>query len=152
MAITCVDRDPGYFIATISCTLDGEPCSCARRRQLKDGPERVELLVPQPQAAEEYDTVCAQIDRQSRCRQADLDLEKKVGSHDWSFAQMRGWAGRDGRISVSAALRFSGSAESSSCLACGRRCLHPVQVRGWSGREGPACPAQHDVFCARGLT
>jgi hypothetical protein len=60
-------------------------CSRSRWHQLEDGPERVELVVPQPQAAEVYYTACAQIDRHKRSGQADLDLEEKVGSHDWSF-------------------------------------------------------------------
>jgi hypothetical protein len=85
MAMAWVDRERCYFIATTSCTLDGESCSRVRWRQLEDGPERVELVVPQPQAAEVYYAACAQIDRHNRCRQADLDLEKKVGTHDWSF-------------------------------------------------------------------
>jgi Transposase IS4 len=85
MVMTWVDRDRRYFIATTSCTLDGESCSRARWRQLEDRPERVELVVPQPQATEVYYTACAQIDRHNLCRQADLDLEKKVGTHDWSF-------------------------------------------------------------------
>jgi hypothetical protein len=46
MAMTWVDRDRRYFIATTSCTLDGESCSRARWCQLEDGPERVELVVP----------------------------------------------------------------------------------------------------------
>jgi hypothetical protein len=33
---------------------------------LEDGPERVELVVPQPQVAEVYYSACAQIDRNSR--------------------------------------------------------------------------------------
>jgi hypothetical protein len=85
MAMTWVDHALRYFIATTSCTLDGELCSRARWRQLEDRPKCVELVVPEPQAAEEYYTACAQKDRHNRCRQADLDLEKKIGTHDWSF-------------------------------------------------------------------
>jgi hypothetical protein len=85
MAMTWVDRDRRYFIATTTCTLAGESCSHARWRQLEDGPERGELVVPQPQETEVYYTACAQIDTHNRCRQADLDLEMKVGTHDWSF-------------------------------------------------------------------
>jgi hypothetical protein len=46
MAMTWVDRDRRYSIATTSCTLDGEACSRERWCQLEDGPERVELVVP----------------------------------------------------------------------------------------------------------
>jgi hypothetical protein len=45
---------------------------------LEDGPEHEELVVPEPLAGELYYTACAQIDRQNRCRQADLELDKKV--------------------------------------------------------------------------
>jgi hypothetical protein len=65
MAMTWVDRDRRYFIATTSCTLDGESFSRVRCRQLEDGPERIELVVPQPQVAEVYYTACAQIDKHS---------------------------------------------------------------------------------------
>jgi hypothetical protein len=33
---------------------------------LEDGPERVELVVPQPQVAEAYYAACAQIERHNR--------------------------------------------------------------------------------------
>jgi hypothetical protein len=66
MAMTWVDRDRRYFIATTSCTLDGESFSCVRCRQLEDGPKPVELVVPQPQVAEVYYTACAQIDMHNR--------------------------------------------------------------------------------------
>jgi hypothetical protein len=66
IAMTWVDSDRRYFIATTSFTLDGESCSLARWRQLEDGPERVELVVPELQAAEVYYTACAQIDRHNR--------------------------------------------------------------------------------------
>jgi hypothetical protein len=63
MTMTWVDLDRRYVIATTSCTLDGESFSRVRWRQLEDGPERVELVVPQPHVAEVYYTACAQIDR-----------------------------------------------------------------------------------------
>jgi hypothetical protein len=85
MAMTRFDRDRRYFIATTSCTLDGESFSRVRWRQLDDGPERVELVVPQPLVAEVYYPASAQIDRHNRFILADLSLESKVGTHDWSF-------------------------------------------------------------------
>jgi hypothetical protein len=84
MAIKWVNRDRRYIIATTSCTLDGES-SRVRWRQLEDGPELFEPVVPQPQGAEAYYTARAQIDRHNFCRKADLDLEKRVGTHDWPF-------------------------------------------------------------------
>ena len=47
-------------------------------------PERVELDIPQPAAAEVYYTTCSQIDQHNRCRQDDLNIEKKLGTHDWA--------------------------------------------------------------------
>jgi hypothetical protein len=85
MAMTLVDRDRRYFIATTSCTLDGESFSRVRWRQLEDGPEQVELVVPQPQVAEVYYTAFVLIGRHNRFIEADLSLERKVGTHDWSF-------------------------------------------------------------------
>jgi len=38
----------------------------------------------QPEVAEIYYSCCAQIDRHNRCRQDDLRLEHKLGTHDWS--------------------------------------------------------------------
>jgi hypothetical protein len=85
MALMWLDRDRRYFIATSSSTLDGCPYSRTRRRQLEDGPARVDIEVRQPEVVEAYYSACAQIDRHDRCRQADLMLERKVGTHDWSF-------------------------------------------------------------------
>jgi len=42
------------------------------------------VSVPQPEVAEIYYGCCAQIDRHNRCRQDDLRLEHKLGTHDWS--------------------------------------------------------------------
>ncbi len=43
------------------------------------------VTVRQPQVCETYFSACAQVDRHNRCRQDDLNLEKKVGTHHWSF-------------------------------------------------------------------
>ena len=47
-------------------------------------PERVELTIPQPKAAEIYYSTCASIDQHNRARQDDLMLERKLGTPDWS--------------------------------------------------------------------
>ena len=47
-------------------------------------PEHVDLEVRQPKASELYYSACAMVDRHNRCRQDDLDLEKKLGTQDWS--------------------------------------------------------------------
>jgi hypothetical protein len=43
----------------------------------------MELIVPQPKAAEIYYSCCAMIDPHNRCHQDDLVLEKKLGTMDW---------------------------------------------------------------------
>jgi Transposase IS4 len=85
MAMMWLDRNRQFFIATTSTTLEGRPYSRTRWRQLEKGPARVDLVVPQPEVAEMYYSTCAQIDRHNRCRQDDLMLERKIGTHDWSF-------------------------------------------------------------------
>lgn len=49
------------------------------------GAQRVALTVRQPEVAELYYGCCSQIDRHNRCRQDDLRLERKLGTHDWSM-------------------------------------------------------------------
>lgn len=57
MAFVWLDRDRRYFVATCSSMSPGTPYSRTRLRQVAAGdedPERVELEVPQPKAAEVY--------------------------------------------------------------------------------------------------
>ena len=44
----------------------------------------VELTIPQPITAELYYSACGQIDRKNRRRQESLNIEKKLGTKDWS--------------------------------------------------------------------
>lgn len=85
MALMWVDRARRYFISTTSGSMPGKPYCRTRWRQLEDGPQRVELTVPQPEVCEIYYSACAQIDRHNRCRQQVLNMEKKVRTQDWSF-------------------------------------------------------------------
>lgn len=55
-----------------------------RWRQRGGGPDRVALTVAQPEAVELYYSCCARVDRHNRCRQDDLRLEHKLGTHSWS--------------------------------------------------------------------
>jgi hypothetical protein len=100
-----LDRDRRYFIATASSTLEGSPYSRTRWRQVEDGPARVDLEVRQRMLVEVYYSACAQIDRHNRCREADLMLERRVGTHDWSF---RVNCSLLGMITVDAFLVYSG--------------------------------------------
>ena len=85
MAVLWLDRERRYFISTTSTVLDGLPYERIRWRQTENGPQRLEPNVPQPEVVEKYYAACAQIDRHNRCRQDDLNLEKKLEAKDWSF-------------------------------------------------------------------
>ena len=89
LAFVWMDRDRRYFISTTSSLANGVPYSRERWRQVDvttpdAPPERVELTIPQPKAAEIYYSTCASIDQHNRARQDDLMLERKLGTHDWS--------------------------------------------------------------------
>jgi len=86
LAFVWMDRTRRYFILTAGSLGRGTPYTRERWRQVTpDGePELVEFTIPQPKAAEIYYNCCASIDRHNRCRQDDLMLEKKFGTHDWS--------------------------------------------------------------------
>ena len=47
-------------------------------------PDRVDLEIPQPKAAEIYYDTTSSIDQHNRCRQDDLSIEWKLGTWDWS--------------------------------------------------------------------
>lgn len=85
MAIVWVDRERRYFVSTTSSSAPGTPSERERIRQVGQRSERVVLTVPQPKTVELYYSCCAHIDRHNRCRQDDLRLEQKLGTHDWSL-------------------------------------------------------------------
>jgi hypothetical protein len=89
LAFCWMDRDRRYFISSASSLQPGRAYTRHRWRQVSDelnaAPERVELEIPQPQAAELYYDACGMIDRHNRCRQDDLMLERKLGTMDWSM-------------------------------------------------------------------
>lgn len=83
-----LDRQRRYFIATSHGVSYGTSYVRKRWRQLTDvqldeDPERVELEVPQPVASEVYYNTCGAIDQHNRCRQDDLNLEKKLQTKQW---------------------------------------------------------------------
>ena len=41
-------------------------------------------MIDQPKSCELYYACCAMVDRHNRCRQADLKLERKLVTKDWS--------------------------------------------------------------------
>lgn len=92
LAFVWMDRQRRYFIATCSSLAEGSPYKRQRWRQLDDGledehadPQRVDLVVPQPKAAETYYETCAMIDRHNRHRQDTLGIENKLVTQSWSM-------------------------------------------------------------------
>jgi hypothetical protein len=77
MAMLWLNRERRYFICTTSSTADGVAYLRMRWRQTPQGAQRVSLTVPQPKAAELYYVSYARIDQHNRCRQDDLQLERK---------------------------------------------------------------------------
>jgi Transposase IS4 len=89
LAFVWVDREWRYFIASASSMSPGTPYVRRRWRQLEEDaytlPENVELIVPQPQAAEVYYSCCAKIDQHNRHRQDTLGLEKVWKTKKWDL-------------------------------------------------------------------
>jgi hypothetical protein len=88
LAYVWMDRNRRYFICNVSSLEPGAEYTRQRWRQVDQTEnaeaEKVELTIPQPQACEIYYDTCAAIDQHNRCRQADLMLERKMKTHDWS--------------------------------------------------------------------
>jgi heat shock protein HspQ len=89
-AFVWLDRERRYFISSGPCLVEGEPYRRFRWRQIDDvttdnPPERIELIVEQPKAAEVYYSVCGKVDQHNRDRQATLGLETKLKTNDWSL-------------------------------------------------------------------
>jgi hypothetical protein len=92
LAFVWMDRQRRYFIATCSSLAEGSPYKRQRWRQLEDAsgdehadPQLVDLVVPQPKAAETYYETCAMIDRHNRHRQDTLGIENKLVTQSWSM-------------------------------------------------------------------
>lgn len=88
LAFLWMDRNRRTFIATGGGAAYGSSFVRRRWRQLEPvesgaEPELVDLEVPQPLACEIYYNTCAAIDQHNRCRQADLNIEKKVQTKCW---------------------------------------------------------------------
>eukprot|EP00170_Pyropia_yezoensis_P001688 contig_7251_g1692 len=84
MTVMWVDRERRYFILSTSTTLPGDPHERLRYRQIYCKAERLPLTLRLPRVVQEYYECCAMIDRHNRCRQDDLRLEHKLGTHNWS--------------------------------------------------------------------
>jgi hypothetical protein len=86
MAFVWMDRQRRSSLA------EGSPYKRQRWRQLGDAsgddhadPQLVDLVVPQPKAAEVYYETCAMIDRHNRHRQDTLGIENKLVTQNWSM-------------------------------------------------------------------
>ena len=87
LAFCWIDRDRRYFISTCSSLTDGPPCVRERWKQIDKTPnappQKVEVMVPQPEACSIYYKACSTIDRHNRYRQASLMLERKHKTVVW---------------------------------------------------------------------
>ena len=88
-AFVWVDRDRRYFITNTSSLCHGRPYTRERQRQIQpvesqEPPERVQLTINQPMAAELYYDTCGKIDQHNKRRHDTLRLEKKIETNDWS--------------------------------------------------------------------
>ena len=84
-----LDRERRYFISTTSSLAEGAPCRRIRYRQQESvesnvEPIRMEVLIKQPKAAEEYYLANDKVDQHNRHRQSGVMLEKKILTRDWS--------------------------------------------------------------------
>ena len=77
-----VDCARRYFISTSASVRPGNVSERKRWLQGPKGPERVTVIVPQPQVFETYCSTAAVIDQHIRCREDDLGLERKVQVKD----------------------------------------------------------------------
>ncbi len=90
MSFVWVDRDRRYFVATAGSMQEGDAYFRQRWRQVNKqdanaDPERVDIEVPIPKAAELYYKVCGKIDQHNRDRQDTLGIERKIRTNDWSM-------------------------------------------------------------------
>ena len=66
----------------------GQQYNCMRWRQEETSPNAdpnmIDTTTPQPITEDIYYSARGQIDRHNRCLQESLDIEKKLGTKDWS--------------------------------------------------------------------
>lgn len=77
-AVLWVDRERRYFVASSGSTLPGSTIYRTRWRKVGTTSLRTVTETAIPQIAETYYEAASQIDRHNRCRQHDLNLEKKI--------------------------------------------------------------------------
>lgn len=83
MALVWVDTNRRHFVSTTSSTKPGKPYERMRWGQRAQEPRRIRATVNQPKVVEEYYNTCAAIDQHNRCRQDDLQLDRKIEVKTW---------------------------------------------------------------------
>jgi hypothetical protein len=89
LSFTWCDRDRRCFISSCSHLRPAAPIERSRMRQVAavesdEAPELQALSIPLPTCAKVYYDNCGRIDQHNRKRQDDLELERKIGTHNWS--------------------------------------------------------------------
>jgi hypothetical protein len=88
MGFPWVDTNWRFFVSTVRSLLPAAPIERLRLRQVEKEadaePERIFMTIKQPKASALYYTAAAKIDPRNRVCQADLGIERKLGTHDWS--------------------------------------------------------------------
>jgi hypothetical protein len=89
LAFVWLDRERRFFVASASSLTEGDPYSRRRWRQVDKTPnakpEKTELEIPVPKAAEIYYSCCAKVDQHNRDRQDTLGIENTLRMHEWSL-------------------------------------------------------------------
>lgn len=84
-AVIWVYRERPHFVTTCGTTVPGDTIIRDRYRQMGPVARKITTTTEIPKVAETYYSVASQIDRHNRCRQHDLQLEKKFGVREWSM-------------------------------------------------------------------
>lgn len=85
-ALMWIDQSRRYLVFTASSTEQSDPYTRLRWRAMDNGDvEQVSVEVRQPKVVQLYYSVASQIDKHNRCRQADLAIERKIGTKSWAF-------------------------------------------------------------------
>ena len=88
LAVMWVDRERRFFVSNAQSIEQAEPIYRTRWRYVDTtanaDPERLEIAIEQPDIVKCYYETCSQIDRHNKIRQDELELERKIGAHDWS--------------------------------------------------------------------
>ena len=84
-AVLWVDRERRYFVTTAGTTLPGQTIYRERWRRFGNTSKKIITETSIPQVAETYYATASQVDRHNRCRQDELNLEKKFEVKEWSL-------------------------------------------------------------------